>query len=213
MITRRAARARGIRLARRQRARAAATARRSSTTSASTSADAPPSDRIEDAVDYRDVADCVQSSPTGAFHLLEALASAVADALLERFEVERVRVRVASRLPPGSVRSTPRLPSSACLDDRDGDPVADAGDRPRDVPAGADVRRDVVVRALAELVPDAKPLALPPRSFREATPSRPSATPDSSTLAVLGPQSASSTSPPGGWSATTALRFPGTQIR
>ena len=60
-------------------------------------------DRIEDAVDYREVAACVREVSEGrAFHLLEVLAAAVADALLERFPVERVRVRVRKpdvRLP------------------------------------------------------------------------------------------------------------------
>ena len=61
------------------------------------------SDRIEDAVDYREVAACVREvSDARRFHLLEALAAAVADALLARFPVERVRVRVRKpdvRLP------------------------------------------------------------------------------------------------------------------
>jgi dihydropteroate synthase len=57
--------------------------------------DSALSDRIEDAVDYRDVAACVREVSDGRrFHLLEALAAAVADALVERFPVERVRVRV-----------------------------------------------------------------------------------------------------------------------
>lgn len=65
--------------------------------------DAALSDRIEDAVDYRLVADCVREvSDSRQFNLLEALAAAVADAITARFEVERVRVRV--RKPhPGSV--------------------------------------------------------------------------------------------------------------
>jgi 7,8-dihydroneopterin aldolase/epimerase/oxygenase len=65
--------------------------------------EAGASDRIEDAVDYRDVAACVREVSEGrAFHLLEALAAAVADALLDRFPVPRVRVRVRKpdvRLP------------------------------------------------------------------------------------------------------------------
>ncbi len=53
------------------------------------------SDRLEDAVDYRDVVACVREvSDARAFTLLEALAAAVADAILERFPVDRVRVRV-----------------------------------------------------------------------------------------------------------------------
>ena len=51
-------------------------------------------DRIEDAVDYREVAAAVRRSPTRRFTLLEALATAIADALVERFPVERVKVRV-----------------------------------------------------------------------------------------------------------------------
>ena len=52
-------------------------------------------DRIEDAVDYRDVVTLVREiSDARQFHLLEALAAAVADAVVERWEVERVRVRV-----------------------------------------------------------------------------------------------------------------------
>ena len=65
--------------------------------------EAGSSDRIEDAVDYREVAACVREvSESRAFHLLEALAAAVADALLERFPVVQVRVRVRKpdvRLP------------------------------------------------------------------------------------------------------------------
>jgi dihydroneopterin aldolase len=58
--------------------------------------DAAVSDRIEDAVDYRDVAAAVREVSDGRrYHLLEALAAAVADALLERFPVDAVRVRVA----------------------------------------------------------------------------------------------------------------------
>lgn len=53
------------------------------------------SDRIEDAVDYRDVAACVrQVSDARAYRLLEALADAVAAELVERFPVARARVRV-----------------------------------------------------------------------------------------------------------------------
>ena len=53
------------------------------------------SDRLEDAVDYREVAAAVREvSDARAYHLLEALAAGVADDLLARFPVERVRVRV-----------------------------------------------------------------------------------------------------------------------
>jgi dihydroneopterin aldolase len=53
------------------------------------------SDRLEDAVDYREVVAVVREVSDGrAFWLLEALAGAVAEAVLRRFPVERVRVRV-----------------------------------------------------------------------------------------------------------------------
>ena len=53
------------------------------------------SDRIEDAVDYREVVACVEEVSSGRqFSLLEALAAAVADELVHRFPVERARVRV-----------------------------------------------------------------------------------------------------------------------
>jgi dihydroneopterin aldolase len=53
------------------------------------------SDRLEDAVDYRQVTACVREvSDARQFQLLEALAAAVADAVVARFPVERVRVRV-----------------------------------------------------------------------------------------------------------------------
>jgi 7,8-dihydroneopterin aldolase/epimerase/oxygenase len=53
------------------------------------------SDRLEDAVDYEDVAATVRDvSEARRFHLLEALAAAVADAVNERFDVGHVRVRV-----------------------------------------------------------------------------------------------------------------------
>jgi dihydroneopterin aldolase/2-amino-4-hydroxy-6-hydroxymethyldihydropteridine diphosphokinase len=52
------------------------------------------SDRIEDAVDYREVVDCVREVNEEPRQLLEALAAAVADSLVERFALEHVRVRV-----------------------------------------------------------------------------------------------------------------------
>ena len=52
-------------------------------------------DRIEDAVDYRDVVAIVREVSDGrAFHLLEALATAIAEALGDRLPAERVHVRV-----------------------------------------------------------------------------------------------------------------------
>ncbi len=56
------------------------------------------SDRIEDAVDYRAVAARVREvSDSHSFNLLEALAAAVADALVAGFPLERVTVRVRKR--------------------------------------------------------------------------------------------------------------------
>ena len=53
-------------------------------------------DRIEDAIDYREVALCVREISQRPHALLEALATSVADTLLERFAPESVRVRVRS---------------------------------------------------------------------------------------------------------------------
>jgi dihydroneopterin aldolase len=56
---------------------------------------AASSDRIEDAIDYRDVvAAVVEVSDGRAYHLLEAFALALADTLLSRFPVDRACVRV-----------------------------------------------------------------------------------------------------------------------
>jgi Dihydroneopterin aldolase len=52
------------------------------------------SDRIEEAVDYREVALAVREMSKQRFNLLEALAPAVADELYARFSPEWVRVRV-----------------------------------------------------------------------------------------------------------------------
>jgi dihydroneopterin aldolase len=53
------------------------------------------SDRLEDAVDYSAVARAVQEiSDARSYDLLEALATAIADELLQRFDAERVLVRV-----------------------------------------------------------------------------------------------------------------------
>jgi dihydroneopterin aldolase len=52
-------------------------------------------DRIEDAVDYRDVVELVREvSDARAYHLLEAFAAALADTLVERLPLARARVRV-----------------------------------------------------------------------------------------------------------------------
>jgi dihydroneopterin aldolase len=56
---------------------------------------AAATDRIADAVDYRDVvAAVVEVSDGRAFHVLEAFASALAETLVTRFPVTRARVRV-----------------------------------------------------------------------------------------------------------------------
>jgi 7,8-dihydroneopterin aldolase/epimerase/oxygenase len=56
---------------------------------------AATSDRIEDAIDYREVvAAVVEVSDGRAYHLLEAFATALANELTARFPVARVRVRV-----------------------------------------------------------------------------------------------------------------------
>ena len=52
------------------------------------------SDRIEEAVDYREVVEAVREVHERPHGLLEALAADVADALLERFRLDSVRVRV-----------------------------------------------------------------------------------------------------------------------
>ena len=53
------------------------------------------SDRLEDTVDYREIVAVVREvSDSRPFHLLEALAAAVADALVERFPAESVAVSV-----------------------------------------------------------------------------------------------------------------------
>ena len=56
---------------------------------------AAETDRIADAVDYRDVVSAVvEVSDARAYHLLEAFAAALADGLVARFPLERARVRV-----------------------------------------------------------------------------------------------------------------------
>jgi dihydroneopterin aldolase len=55
------------------------------------------SDSIDDAVDYRLVVDAVREANERRFELLEALAATVAETLMERFAVARVKVRVRKR--------------------------------------------------------------------------------------------------------------------
>ena len=66
------------------------------------------SDRLEDAVDYREVARTVaEVSDARSYDLLEALATAVADELLRRFAAERVVVRVVKpAVKPGGLDGT-----------------------------------------------------------------------------------------------------------
>jgi dihydroneopterin aldolase len=57
--------------------------------------DAATSDRLEATVDYREVVRCVQEVSAGRqFRLLEAMAAAVVDALVDRFGLQAARVRV-----------------------------------------------------------------------------------------------------------------------
>ncbi len=59
------------------------------------SIDEPREDSIAATVDYRQVRDCVREvSDANAYTLLEFLAAAVADALVARFQLHSVRVRV-----------------------------------------------------------------------------------------------------------------------
>jgi len=55
----------------------------------------PGADRIDETVDYREVVKLVREFSDGRqFRLLEAIAAALADALVDRFPLERARVRV-----------------------------------------------------------------------------------------------------------------------
>ncbi len=57
--------------------------------------DAAAADALAQTVDYREVLACVRETfESRSFSLLEALASAVADAISERFAVESVRVEI-----------------------------------------------------------------------------------------------------------------------
>ena len=69
-------------------------------------------DRIADAVDYREVTRVVQDvNDARSYDLLEALATAVVDALQERFAPERIRVRVTKpAVEPGTVSVTSSRP-------------------------------------------------------------------------------------------------------
>lgn len=53
------------------------------------------SDQLADTIDYTKVVECVREiSDSHRFNLIEALAAEIADALVERFDISRVRVRV-----------------------------------------------------------------------------------------------------------------------
>ena len=53
------------------------------------------SDHLDDTIDYTKVVACIREiSDSHRFNLIEALAAAIADALVERFDVSSVRVRV-----------------------------------------------------------------------------------------------------------------------
>jgi dihydroneopterin aldolase len=59
---------------------------------------AETSDRLADAVDYDALYRTVREVVEGkSYHLLEALAAATAEAILDRFAVRRVRVRIAKQ--------------------------------------------------------------------------------------------------------------------
>ena len=60
-------------------------------------------DRIEDAVDYRLVVDAVREVNEQRFELLEALASTVAETVMSRFALARVKI---SPMPTGGVAPT-----------------------------------------------------------------------------------------------------------
>jgi 7,8-dihydroneopterin aldolase/epimerase/oxygenase len=66
-------------------------------------------DRIEDAVDYSEVARAVkETSDARSYNLLEALAAAVADDLVARFSPVSVAVRVSKPgAHPGGLDATP----------------------------------------------------------------------------------------------------------
>jgi dihydroneopterin aldolase len=59
---------------------------------------AEASDKLGDAVDYDALYRTVREVVEGeSFHLLEALAARTAETILERFEVRRVRIRIAKQ--------------------------------------------------------------------------------------------------------------------
>ena len=72
--------------------------------------DEPTEDRIEAAVDYREIARCVEEEFEGQqFQLLETLGAAIADALLARFPVRSAWVRIGKELPSFRAGGRPRV--------------------------------------------------------------------------------------------------------
>ena len=62
---------------------------------------AEQSDRLRDTVNYKEVYQAVHDIITGEhFSLLEAVSSRIADAILQRFNPDRVKVRVRKKIPP-----------------------------------------------------------------------------------------------------------------
>jgi 7,8-dihydroneopterin aldolase/epimerase/oxygenase len=61
----------------------------------------PAQDRVEDAIDYREIVAKVEEVSSRRFQLIETLAAAVADALLEAFPAATVSVRVRKPRPGG----------------------------------------------------------------------------------------------------------------
>jgi dihydroneopterin aldolase len=52
-------------------------------------------DKLKDTIDYTDVVACVREISGGRrYNLIEALAATIAEELLQRFDISRVRVRV-----------------------------------------------------------------------------------------------------------------------
>jgi dihydroneopterin aldolase len=64
--------------------------------------DEPATDRVEEAIDYREIAGLVEEvSDATRCDLIESLAALVADALVSAFPVRAARVRVRKRRPGG----------------------------------------------------------------------------------------------------------------
>jgi dihydroneopterin aldolase len=71
-------------------------------------------DQLADTVDYTQVVSCVKEvSDSRRYNLIEALAAAIADTIVERFDVSRVRVRVRK---PEVVLEAPAEHTSATVE-------------------------------------------------------------------------------------------------